>query len=112
MSAPHPKVQDNIHPLHWFGRKPVPDTPKQAVDRLFSAIRDMPEPESEVMPSPWPRSAEKQNSEVADAPGANRLDPTNEIAVLMRTLTWREMMDLSEAWNTPAKTLHEWAVKQ
>lgn len=68
-------------------------------------------PESEVMPSQRGEHPllSPDDTRPLSATGADRLNPLNEIAVLMRSLTWREMMDLSEAWNTPADTLWKWS---
>lgn len=115
MSAPHPKVKDDVSPLSWFGRKPAGHL--AMVQTLGDTIDQ--ETESEVRPCtchpddnpPIPCAQKYALSECkASVEVTDRLDPINEVAALMRSLTWREMMDLSEAWNTPADILHKWAV--
>lgn len=91
MSAPHPKVKDDAGPLSWFGRKPAAETNGHS--------SGMPASDSIAL------DFDMLAKEIA----INRIA---EIAKLMRGLTWREMTDLSEAWNTPADVLHKWSKEQ
>lgn len=87
--------------------------------QLVHAVDDMTErlkTESEPRPctchpddNPPVPCAQKYALSECKASVADRLNPIDEIATLLRTLTWREMMDLSEAWNTPADTLWKWS---
>ena len=99
MSAPHPRFPDNTPSLKRVLAAFAPPE-EQHAER---AIREL-----NGVPCPWPRdldkptendrpqSAEKQSSEVADAPGADRLA---EIATLVRLLTFGEMVELAaEIW--------------
>jgi len=129
MSAPHLRDPDNnpslTRVLKAYGkRQPWPEelAAKKAADAVNGCPRDLDEPtESEVMPIEED-TARTGTARLYDtrppsarfdkrSPEANRLDLLEELAVILRRITWSQMTEYCTGTGSDPKKVHEWSSK-
>jgi hypothetical protein len=103
MSAPNPRIQDNAPKLSWFGKNGKGRSPEhQAADDAIERMKaepfdDRPGAINFVDQLPFTPSRE--------------IDLLEELAVILRRLTWSQMTEFGNGISADPKNIHEWSSK-
>jgi hypothetical protein len=109
MSAPDRRIQDNAPKLSWFAKK-ANGTPEAAhTARVIENLNDIPDYEDEPQ-SGFLRTPAGYRGQ-PDTPPEPEIDLLEELAVILRRLTWGQMQEYCEGTKSDPKNVHEWSNK-
>ncbi len=105
MSAPDPRIQDNAPKLSWFAKKGNGTPEALHAAKAVESLRDI--PDDGPLDSRWVRN------HLDDPPPLppREIDLLEELAVILRRLTWSQMTEFGTGIAADPKNIHEWSSK-
>jgi hypothetical protein len=112
MSAPNPRIQDNAPKLSWFGKKGNGTPEATHAARAIESLNDIPDyeddPQTGFLRTP---AGYHGQPDTPPEPPAREIDLLEELAVILRRLTWSQMTEFGNGINADPKNIHEWSSK-
>jgi hypothetical protein len=99
MSAPNPRIPDNAPKLSWFGKGNGKSPEAVHAAKAIESLNDIDRSDyfvSRIEPEPEP---------------VREIDLLEELAVILRRLTWSQMQEYCTGTKSNPQDVHEWSTK-